>query len=159
MGEARNTKTFFGCVLVRKAKKGERFSSAGSTGLNSKVSQISKSVSCKSASLRLFFGGDRCSALLFAICKLVADLRSNSFFWRGQVLCSTFCHLRVSHRFEVKLAARRFGTNFHVGSPLGGIYPLSSTIFVFLLCPAKNQLTQTRRKFSPTPHTPGTQIP
>ena len=98
----------------------------------SRVSQLSESASCKSAT---FFGVVRCSALLFAICKLVADVRLNSFFWQGQVLCSTFCHLRVSHRFEVKLAARRFGTNFHVGSPLGGLYPLSSPIFCVSLMP------------------------
>ena len=65
------------------------------------VSQISKSASWESASLQ-------------------------TFFWWGQVLCSTFCHLRVSCRFEVELAACRFGTIFHVGSPLGGLYPLSS---------------------------------
>ena len=43
-----------------------------------RVSQISKSVSCESVSLRLFF-------------------------WRGQVLCSTFCYLRVGRRFEIEL--------------------------------------------------------
>ena len=51
------------------------------------------------------------------------------------MLCSTFCHLRVSHRFEVELAARRFGTNFHVGSTLGGLYPLSSPIFCVSVMP------------------------
>jgi hypothetical protein len=82
-----------------------------------------------------FFWQGQVSIVCFAICELVTDLRSNSFFWPGQVLCSTFCHLRVSCRFEVKLAAHRFGTNFHLGSPLGGLYPLSSRIFCVSVMP------------------------
>ena len=57
----------------------------------------------------------------------VASLRvCDFFFWREQVLCSTFCHLRASRRFEVELAARRLGTKPFVGSPLGDPHPLSS---------------------------------
>ena len=55
------------------------------------------------------------------------------------MLCSTFCHLPVSRRLEVELTARRFATHFHVGSPLGGLYHLSSSIFVIFYATPKNQ--------------------
>ncbi len=58
-----------------------------------------------------------------ASCELVCE--SGTFFWRGQVLCSTFCYLRVGRRFEVELAARRLGTKLYVDSSLGGLYHLS----------------------------------
>jgi hypothetical protein len=69
--------------------------------------------------------------LFIIVCPRFPNLRAVSLrvcdflFWREQVLCSTFCHLRVSRRFEVELAARRFGTKPLVGSPLGDLNPLS----------------------------------
>ena len=65
------------------------------------------------------------------------------------MLCSTFCHLRVSHRFEVELAARRFGTNFHIGSTLGGLYPLSSLIFCVSVMPRQKPTDTNSREVLP----------
>ena len=87
------------------------------------------------ALLAHFFSRGQVLCSTFCYLRVGRRFEVELFFWRGQVLCSTVCHLRVCCRFEVKLTACRFGTNFHVGSPLGGLYPLSSPIICVSFMP------------------------
>ena len=70
-------------------------------------------------------------ALMLVECPSFPNLRAVSlrvydlFLWRGQVLCSTFCHLRVDCRFEAELTAHRLGTKLYTDSPLGSLHHLS----------------------------------